>query len=332
MRNRSSIFNFKRRDPVTAVLIFIALVIVVETLLALLPQNKLVREFRAQVVPAKSPDWQIMGDSAAQSGIIATQLAESLPPNQFVYNVALAGTGPEFPYFILKRQIAAGKAPKAVIYAPSPHTLASKRVPVLVGGFCCWGEILEIAKTRLEPCDVVYGILCKMSYSLRYREQLAGLLKGRPPSGTDNPDAPADALPTASKPTKHYTVEKLHPMYKKPFEVREFNRVLLEKFLHLANEHDIPVYWVTMPVIPAVYESRKRFNFEGAYYGFLADLQQRYGIRFLHKEFTILDDDSFKDSTHLNQPAARQFSKLLGKELAECAKPNHSQPPPATSP
>src|SRR5687768_8531187 len=103
MRNRLSIFSFKNRDPLSAIVLFITCVVLVEAALSFLPQNSLIRSFRVSRIPeGAAPDIQIMGDSVARGGIMAEQLTSALSSDRIVYNYALAGTGPEFPYFILK--------------------------------------------------------------------------------------------------------------------------------------------------------------------------------------------------------------------------------------
>ena len=312
MPNPSSISSFKRREPMLAIAIFIALVVILETVFALMPQNKLVKSFQADAFPAKSPDWQVMGDSVAAGGIVGSEVEKFLPSNVSVHNAAMAGTGPEFSYFVLKRQLAAGRAPKAILYAPSPHTFASGRVSLLVGGYCKWSELPDVARTRSEPFEQVYGVLCKLSYTLRYREQLGDWIKGRRADDEDGGAKPSKA----GGPVKHYTVATIHLMYKKPFEVRGFNGAMFEKFLSLAEENHIPVYWATMPVMPAVHEGREPSGFDGEYYRFLDGLKAEHGVQLLVREFPVWADEKFKDMTHLNTEGAEEFSKLVGEKLA----------------
>jgi hypothetical protein len=315
MRNPLSIFNFKRRNPVTAVGMAIVLVVIIESVLALLPENALVNEFRACPLPPTPPTWQIMGDSVARGGILATQLNASLPPDQMAYNLALAATGPEFPYFQLKREIAAGRAPQAIIYAPSPHTFSSKRVPLLVGGFCTWPEIVEVVRAGYAPLDVLYGILCKLSYSLRNREQIVGLLKGRDATNA-NLLAPVRPSPSSgASPQPRWTVANLNATYKRRFSVWSFNDYFFQKFLRLAQTNHIPVYWVTMPVLPAVYECRKQYDFESDYFRFLNNLQQQRLVQPLKPDFLIWNEDSFCDQSHLTPTAAQCFTRLIEEEL-----------------
>ncbi|MFN7140808.1 MAG: hypothetical protein ACK4UN_15840, partial [Limisphaerales bacterium] len=182
MRNLLSIFSFRNRNPLTAIWLFLVLVVALETMFAFLPQNSLVKSFRVtKALPNPAPDIQIMGDSVARDGILADHLQEYLPPGTVVHNFSIAAAGPEFPYFILKRQLDAGLAPKTILYAPSPHTFRSKRVALLVGGFCDWSEVAEIATSLKEPFEVIYGVLCKLSYTLRHREQIGDIVKGNTP-------------------------------------------------------------------------------------------------------------------------------------------------------
>ena len=120
MRSPSSIFNFNRSNPLAGIILFALCVVVIEATLAWLPQNSLIRSFRANHLPPSPPDWQIMGDSVAAGGIRSDLLSAKLAPKTNTFNMALSGSGPEFSYFILQREIAAGVAPKAIVYAPSP--------------------------------------------------------------------------------------------------------------------------------------------------------------------------------------------------------------------
>ena len=316
MRSLLSIFSFKNRDPLTGIILFVVLVIASEAAFSFLPKNALVKSFHVSRVPAgAAADIQIMGDSAAQGGIVADQLSKALT-DKTVYNYAIAATGPEFPYFILKREIDAGKAPKLVIYAPSPHTFGSLRIPLLIGGFCDWRETFEVASAGYQPIEVIYGLLCKLSYTLRNRERLAQLIKGDRPAV----QPVSKAMATEAKPMSRaprYTIETLHPQYKKPFSIEPFNKLYFEKFLNLAREHHIKIYWATLPILQTVLDCRKQYGFDSDYYQFLDGLRDQYGIEFLQRDFLIYGEDDFKDHIHLNEEAARRFTAVLESRISK---------------
>ena len=45
-------------------------------------------------------------------------------------------------------------------------------------------------------------------------------------------------------------------------------------------------------------------------------MQNRYGVNVVLKDFQILDNQSFRDSLHMNRPAAERFTQYLGGKLA----------------
>jgi hypothetical protein len=314
MRNLSSIFSFKNRDPFAAIVLFAVLVISIETMLAFVGKTNWKVSFKGDVaLPAKSPDLQVMGDSVAKGAVICQQLTEALPGHPYVLNTAIGGSGPEFSYFVLKREIAAGKAPKAILCAPSPHTFASGRIALLAGAFCTWPEIAELAKQRIAPCEIIYGIFTKLSWTLRYREQLADRMRGRAPE-TEGPQPVTDRM--AGVVHRHYPAENLRSSHKQPFGVFRLNEIFLDKFMVLAEENHIPVYWATPPVLSVVYENRKQYNFDQAYFRFLDDVSAKYHVQTLQREFLIYPEDEFIDYDHLDKAGAARFTQLLAEKIS----------------
>lgn len=323
MPNRLSIFNFKNRDPLTAIILFAVLVVVLEGAFRFLPENEMIRTFQqARTGPAEAPDVQIIGASIARSGIVADEFNRNLESETQVYNGAIPATGPEFAYFLLRRQIEAGKRPNTLLCTYPPHTFGSLRIPLLVN-FCDWGDLREIAATGMRPFDTVYGVLSKLSYTLRNREYIAGQLLRKKRATFTASTLPPGAASDASAPkmfAPRFPAENLHPMYRKPFEVHPFNRHFLEKFLTLARENNIKVFWTTMPVLPVVYESRKPLNFDDAYYAMLDDLVARHGVELLQKEFLLFSEAEFQDYTHFNQAGAQKLSRFLAEKLHAARK------------
>lgn len=165
-----------------AVKLTIAIVIAVELALAFVPENTMIRTMHwMREVLAVNPaaDVQIHGDSVAQGALFATEIAKELPPGTKVWNAALQGSGPEFTYFLLKKQIAGGHVPKSIVLAPLPHTLVTERTAVLVGVFLDWREIPEAMIESHHFFDALQGVLAKLSFTLRHREELSELAKGR---------------------------------------------------------------------------------------------------------------------------------------------------------
>ncbi len=316
MRNLLSIFSSKHRDPFAAVILFALIVVGVETILGLLPDPKWRGAFvRTLSLPPRSPDVQVMGDSVALEGVVLPTLSTELPGHPFVWTLAKSATGPEFTYFMLQRELAAGLAPKAIVYAPAPHTFGTDRIPLLVGGFCTWPEIWEVARSGKAPMDVLYGIFCKLSFTLRNREPLGEMLRGKKAGQTLNAVSMKE-VSAGLRPEMHFVAEQIPAVFKNDFSVKPFPKTFFEKFLTLAQERHIPVYWLTPPIVPAIGETRQACHFDQHLIPFLEDIHQRDGVQILQAESMVYQDYLFKDFMHLNQEGADKFTKFMADKLA----------------
>ena len=112
--------------------------------------NTLRARLREIVTRAAAP-VQIMGDSVS-AGIKASVVAEQLgKPATTVSNYSLPGTSPLFAQATLQRQLAAGKAPRVIVYAPHPAHLGAPMVERYLGRFATAGEAWDFAKhARLD--------------------------------------------------------------------------------------------------------------------------------------------------------------------------------------
>jgi hypothetical protein len=310
-----------------ALTLLIGAVVAIEAVLAFWgPESTLVNEYRqvlarAPVEPA--PDLLVMGDSVARGSILTSVLHEHLGKGVTIRNDAMQGTGPETAYFALKRMIAAGRIPGAILYAPSPHTFASTRMHIVAGGLCTWPEMADLLGSGHDRFDILGSTLLRFSYTLRYREQIAELLRGRRevlalfrPAVLNEDERVASAEKQAAdrKPTAA-TPAPLKPLFRIPFTVAPVNRYYLDRFLNLAARHKIPIYWVTTPCTQRGYDSREKFGFNADYYRFLDQLATRPQVTVLQREFPVYADTDTSDQTHFDLPASRRFSAELGRRL-----------------
>ncbi len=305
----------------------IAIVIAVELALAFVPENTMIRTMHwMREVLAVNPaaDVQIHGDSVAQGALFATEIAKELPPGTKVWNAALQGSGPEFTYFLLKKQIAGGHVPKSIVLAPLPHTLVTERTAVLVGGFLDWREIPEAMIESHHFFDALQGVLAKLSFTLRHREELSELAKGRKaPLAWDAPIPTEDWLHRtgAASEVKWAKYGKaplppIHPVYRQRFVVDAGEHEFIRRTIALAKAHHVRVFWLSMPEHEAIAAVRDSLGFAPAAYAFIDSLAARGDVEVLRREFEVLPAKDFIDYTHLRLPAALRLSHEVGKELA----------------
>ena len=304
----------------------LAIAIAIELVLTLVPENTMIRTMRwMRHVLATQPaaDVQIHGDSVAQGALFASEIEKELPPGTKVWNAAVQGSGPEFTYFLLKGQIAHGHVPKAIVLAPLPHTLVTERTAVLVGGFLGWSEIPEAMLASHHFFDALQGVLCKLSFTLRHRDELADLAKGRGLPTPWNAPIPTEAWRLESgrryeetHPEGPTHPQPIHPVYRQRFVVDRGEREFLARTIALAKAHHVRVFWFAMPEHAAIAAVREPLGFTPAVDAFVDSLAARGDVEVLRRDFEILPASDFVDYTHLRLPAGLAVSREMGKDLA----------------
>jgi hypothetical protein len=325
-------FNFDDRRLTRAVAWTIALVVIVETALCFVPENVMIRTMRWMrelVAREPAPAVQIHGDSVAQGALFATEIAAALPAGTTVRNASLQGSGPEFTWFLLERQVAGGKAPRSIVIAHSPHTFVTERTGVLVGAFLKWDEVPEAFAAGHHFFDALYGVLCRLSFTLRHREELSDFLKGRGSevAGWRHP------IPTEVRIREHMAMDEakwaregkgplpgIHPVYRQRFVVDAGEREYLARTLALCRAKGITVWWLTLPEHAAVAAARGSIGFAPAYYAFVDSLAARGEVKLLRRDFEVLPAENFSDYTHVRYPEALRLSREVGEKIAAAAR------------
>jgi hypothetical protein len=318
---RSFISNSKTSRSFGALCLACLLIAGMESLLAVFgPQSDMVDRLSAARITIEEtppPSLQIMGDSVAKGGVVCSVLSRNLEPSYTIRNWSLAGTTPIFTYFFLKQQLDAGHTPDAVMWAHSPHTYGVTRFGILVASFCTWPEIGELFLCRSNTMGIVFGLLHKLSYTMRYREQVRTGLKDCYQSlrlqlertGVDETRGKC----TADSKTRLPPVPG--QMYFDPFLVSELNAFYIDAFFDLAEKYGIKVYLTTLPESRAVYSAREGNGFHKQYLNYLSGLAVRHGATLLLDEIHVLPDSQFADHSHVTGDGATVFSSILADAL-----------------
>lgn len=311
--------------------------IAIEGALSFAPEGYMVNTLHArmrEIVTREAAPVQIMGDSVS-AGIKASVIAKQLgQPATTVSNYSLPGTSPLFAHDTLQRQLAAGKAPKVIVYAPHPAHLGAPMVERFLGRFATAGEAWEFARhARID--DTVFGALCRVSYTLRYREELYGVVSQGDLEFFRTMKKPVDSVtasqqeyPEPPEPSAReaFRAEDLPPTLFAPFAVERDNARSIEAFCELAAAHNIAILWVTLPCIPAFTERWANGPDQAAYYAYLDGLAQRHrNVTILHRDLEAWPDRYFGDARHLNRSGLWKFSQRLGGELVAWMQA-HPQP------
>ncbi len=335
MENNSSTSHFKepaspRARPVSirALWLLPAGILLVEAALRLMPAGFMERTVRLRMSEALSlpaPRVQIMGDSVT-AGIDAANVAEAAGlPADAVANYSLPGTSPVFAYYTLRRELAAGRAPGRIIYAPHPANLESPMIDRFMGRFATAGESLELLSHGVTPPEWLFGACCRASIAMRDREEFRlaatqgdfGFFKTlRKPAVSVAVSRRKIIPPAAPPPALALAPADFPAQLSTPFSVDRVNAAYLDAFCALAARHNIQVAWVTVPVIGLFKERAMDGGGEAKYQAFLDALAARHpNVVLLHREMEVYPDDCFADPWHLNAWGALQFSREVGTAI-----------------
>lgn len=277
------------------------------------------------------------GDSLTKVGIVPRVLERRLSVP--VFNLAVYAGHTSSSYFLLRRALASGARPKAIVLDCHSNLLAAAsktngRFWTEITNFpealdLCWQTLdpalsLKMAgawllpshKGRMEIRETLLGTLRgEITRSLRSRQALArnwsmnrGAVLLARNQGPANAFVPGPNLPGQWVP-------------------RGVNVCYLERFLNLAALHDVPVFWLLPPGRPDWQASREARGFEAAFTRFVRSMERR------HQNLVVVDGRNsgyeaslFFDSTHLNCEGAQ----ALSAGLAEVMSRHRSLASPAT--
>jgi hypothetical protein len=275
-----------------------------------------------EIVSLPAPRLQIMGDSVT-AGINAATLAQAADfPAGSVANYSLPGTSALFTWFALRRELAAGRVPAAVLYAPHPANLETPMVGRFMGRFGTPGECLELLKDGVSPPDWLFGIACRASVAVRDREELRlavtegdfGLFETLHTPGVSVAISQIPIPPSTTPPPKPPLIAAdFSAQLSAPFFIAELNTAALDRLCDLAQSHGIRVIWTTVPVIGLFQQRAMAGGGAARYQAWLDELHARHpNLSFVHREIEVYPDNCFLDGWHLNRYGALRFSRELG--------------------
>lgn len=331
-----------------------ALVLVVAVDLAcraLLPAGWLVEQediIRARVESQPAPDVQVVGDSVARSGLLASALVDD---GRVARNDAIPAGGTPKTYLLLARQFAEGRIPKALVIAHSPHTFGQIRYEVIIGSFAHWSEVPSLVVQSDSWTDALYGVFTRLSWILMHRDSLRDLMtKGDTSFFADArvphyfpPDRDRVASYAQDTAKGTYDTSVLRPgitdFYAQPFVVKEMNDHYFRQILSLARSQGVPVFWITLPSPARVIEARTTSGYEADLLAYLRPFEQSGDLTILRAEFVEYPDSMFRDLLHLNDAGAVRFAceiaqfkpKILAAVRAGNVEPNGTAGSPSES-
>jgi hypothetical protein len=284
---------------------------------------------RAAVEKAPGRDVLCFGDSLVKYGVLPRVIEARAGLRS--YNLAInAGTMPSA-YFLLRRSLGSGARPRAIVadffalmLADQP-ALSVRTYPDLATA----GDCLDLAWTARDPGLLAATILGKVlpSYKCRHeiRASVRAALEGRRASPWPRESAiwatwkaqdGAQPMPSppAKPPVDPSMVASLSPGR---WSCDPLNAAYFEKFLALAAEHDLPVYWLMPPLDPVVHAHRALHGSDRAYDRHARGAQARFAnLVVLDARGSGYDSSVHIDAIHLDHRGAKVLSGDVASVLA----------------
>ncbi len=331
----------------------LALIVAVEGWLGRSPavpeaRSRLVASWRTAMERASGPEAgaEILafGDSLVKLGILPRVLEARL--GWSAYNLAVLGGGPPTSHALLRRVLDAGHRPRAIVVSFSPLLLGMD--PRTNLDWWCRQfdapERLELAwrsrDARFAAPLLVEGALPSRGYADAFRD-LVGLSAFTTPRGGERMEP--DELRTLLRnwqlnrgaqvaPRRFVPIAGALP---RPFDgpgwswqPHPAHSVHVERFLGLAQERGIPVYWVLTPADALWLERNKRAGTVSSYRRFVEGQVARFAnLTVLDGQRTGWDRALFRDPIHLNRDGAVRLSLAVADSIVRIRNRDRTDPP-----
>jgi hypothetical protein len=290
-------------------------------------QTRAARSLMRGAVKKPAADIAIMGDSVAAGSIDPKVISAGLGGGKMsVGNYALAGSSPLYCYFQLRRLLNEGRRPSVIIYAPHPATLGLPMVDRFFGRFATVDEMFDSARHGVSLSDVVIGVASRLSYTVRYREEIRALVvDGNPgfittarkkPVPWEGPLRTIQMPPVPSEPRDPVDFAGImSPALRRPFHVDASVDAAIHRFLNEARQQGITVYCWILPSCESLAKLDHYQNGVREYRDYMKTMENDGLIKPLNSESQVWPDRYFFDPWHVGQYGAALQSRLLLKAL-----------------
>lgn len=282
---------------------------------------------RATSTRAREADVLVFGDSLAKLGV-QPRVIEAASGRK-VHNLAVSGSHAPMQYELLRRSLEAGARPSAILVDFKMDLLAqdpavnARHWPEALGVRGAMGLARAIGDRSLFGAMLLARQSPTIRNRLELREAVVGWVRG----------APKDPRPHSLSFLRNWRVNRGAQLFPKNPAFKDFDfpaglkpgtwaprpvhTVYVDRFLKLAADHKIPVYWLLMPTSPGILAIFEANGDEGRYRAFVARCQAKY------PNVTIFDAtragyaaELFSDPVHLDRDGAAAFSEAVAALLA----------------
>jgi hypothetical protein len=285
----------------------------------------------ARAAAAEAPGRRVLclGDSLVKHGLLPRLVADRT--GRATYNLSACAAQPPLTYYLLRRALAAGARPGAVVVDFMPDLLA--------GGprysLRCWqeviapGEALELSWTARDGSFLAEAVLGRLVPSVRARREiraaLLAALRGEAASPRDltrlhwrnwGQNLGAQFTPPNPAFTGEVPEDVHRSLGSHGWWCHRVNAAYVRRFLALARARGIRVYWLLPPVSPAIQARRDHTGADAGHTRFVRRVQEEFpGLVVLDARHAGYDHTLFVDAVHLDGRGATTLSLDVAEVL-----------------
>jgi hypothetical protein len=266
------------------------------------------------------------GDSLVKLGVQPRVLEHGM--GRSVYNLAAPGGQAPSSYYLLRRALASHPStPKAIVvdFHPNLLAVAPRSSGPLWPELVSLQECLDLSITARDPSLLLGTALACLFPTIKDRLEIRAsaiaALQGTTRPGLDELTAlvhnwrvnsgaqvtpRADPINDLDESTGHEQMAGWQP--------HRANTVFVRRFLDLAAERQIKVFWLLPPTSPAWQGRRDRLNLTAQYTRYAQHLQTQYpNLVIIDGRHAGYQRSVFRDSTHLDRKGALTLSLALAE-------------------
>jgi len=292
-------------------------------------------------------------DEYTKADFFQDALAKSSGRQRSVLDLAVAASIMSDQYLILKKYLDSGKSPNMIVLGIAPRDFLDnlrqdpEKTPTysILADLTCIKDLMDQKRSKEAISNFAFGYFSDV-YKNRgdYKTFIAGLasrVSGHPvdlyqatqeTAKAKEPDT-VDANLIAEPKVDSGVLDSSKPMYvARPnnlFDLKEYRRIYLpvnnqvfklqmgylDKFLALAQSHDIPVALVQMPVTKenlALLPDEIKVRYDRK----VRELATKYDAKVFTSEGRLtFNTDDFEDSVHLNTKGGTRLFKLVAEDI-----------------
>lgn len=283
--------------------------------------------------PAAGAEILCFGDSQIKLGILPRILEARL--GRTAYNLAVLGGQPPATHYLLRRVLERGQTPRALVVNFSPLLLGlDPRVNLeWWAGLVRGRERLEMILRSSDPALVIPLLLHGAISSLAGRDAARAAL-GFGASGPEG-DEPRLADDGWKALLRNWTINRGAQLAPRAFvpirgslpapyvgdgwrwQPHPIHAYYVARFLALARERRIPVYWIIPPAEAGWLERNEGVGTIGAYRRYVQGVLSRFpGLTVIDLQRAAWDRRWFRDPIHLNRDGAVRLSLAVADAIA----------------